>query len=408
MRSYLSHLSVVLGSTVAVMLTLADRPAASADLTWSGNVEVDYINCEKKNIGKIIISGEVTLVHPRDKDPFGDVKKISIFCPLLQFEKDSSLSSISILDIRISDTTSGPVVITNTRGATRGKDGGNPPYTGNNPAEDIWVKRVGADGGKGGSGGDGRDGSGCALINDHDSDPGGPGGTGQGGQQGGDLKVAGGEPGQNGVSAADVILISTKFAKGTTIDITANGGDGGNGGMGGRGADGGRGGQGGYGGHGGDASSCHTASRGGDGGTGGKGGDGGNGGAGGDGGNGGNGATVTVLKEDGGPVPPLVATFNGGRGGRGGLGGEPGAGGPGGEGGIFGWGGGSHKGLIPGIEDHGQAGTGNNGANGDPGKPGQAGPLGHNGDDGSLGHLGKGLSGSVTKDQLKDLLPAMN
>lgn len=388
----------LLAASCTVVL-LAVCPALSADVVWEGTVKISHFECGEEGNDKIVIRNMVTLVHPEDKAVVDEAKRISIVCPFLQFDNGSSLNTLSALDIRIGDTTSGPVVIINTRGV-RGKDGANPPHKGNDPAEDIWARKVGAEGEGGDDGQNGRDGSGCDLVGGYDSEPGGNGSVGLVGQDGGELGVARGESGQDGSSAADVILISRKFGEETTIDITANGGDGGNGGTGGRGADGGRGGRGGNGGRGGEASACHAASQGGDGKPGGPGGNGGDGGTGGDGGSGGNGGSVTILAEEGGPVPEVVVTSRGGRGGRGGFGGEPGAGGPGGDGGLYGPGGHGHKGLVPGIDDHSEGGPGINGGQGDPGTSGLSGLVGR---DGFRGRIGRETSGFVTAEQLKDL-----
>ena len=373
------------------------------DQKWTGTLERDFVDCNNESVDRIIISGAVLLVHPQDKDLSKDAKKISIFCPGLIFEEGSSLSTISFLDIRISDTTSGPVKILNTRGV-RGSDGSNPPYSGADPNADIWALRKMPKAPDGGGAGNGDNARGCVLIDDQDSSPGGRGGNGIAGQTGANQPATGGEPGKNGTSAGDVVLISRKFAEGTTIDISASGGSGGAGGLGGRGTDGGEGGDGGHGGKGGNSSKCHLASRGGDGGTGGNGGDGGNGGAGGDGGNAGNGGRVTVLKEDGGPAPaPVIANF-GGTGGEPGLGGEQGRGGKGGQGGAFGYGGDSSGGVFGKIDRKGEGGQGNNGEWGKVGMDGQPGPIGQRGKDGQNGEIGRGLTGSITGDQIKDLL----
>lgn len=393
--------NVSLVSTVLLITTTSLVKAQP--VVWTGDVtlETPFFECSEGGHSGIRVVGQTNLVFSNDLDPtVQPAPKVTIRCGTLSFDEGAELTTISSLDIRISDITSGPVRIINTRGI----DGPDAP-----PTPDIWALRKMQNGSKGDDRGKGRSASGC-LIGDHGSSSGATGGQGKPGEDGKKFKAPKGADGSPGNPAGNIALTSRNFAEGTTVYIEAIGGDGGAGGRGGRGADGGDGGKGGRGGDGGNANECHSASRGGNGGRGGDGGDGGNGGPGGNGGRGGNGGNITLaLQEGSGHYPIHDLQNNGGLGGDPGLGGERGEGGAGGLGGDPGHGG-SGKGGIFGTDlNRKKSGPGGSaGDPGTPGDPGQEGPLGIPGEDGDPGRIGKGFSGTLPQEIIDQLLGAVN
>lgn len=359
-------------------------------VVWTGEITLRGFDCRREHRDGIIVRGAVTLMHPDDSLAEGSIKQVVVVCSALAFDPGSEIRSISSLDIRIDGTSTGAIKLVNTRGVN-----------GNAAAQtpDIWATVKMAKGESGRSGADGRDASGCVGMDDHLSENGGNGGRGGDGISGQLYAAAKGASGQKGGTSGDVVFISRFLAAGTTVEISAIGGDGGAGGLGGRGADGGDGGDGGKGGRGGFANSCHTASGGGNGGYGGNGGDGGGGGQGGNGGDGGNGGNVIVAIMEGSASEAPKILNHGGAGGSPGKGGEPGVGGDRGHGGVGGSGGD--------VASSAPFGSGAPRASGAPGLDGAAsqnvGALGVWGLDGSHGRIGQGFTGTLPQNQLDKL-----
>jgi len=378
------------GIFLVCLLSAVPSMSVAQNVTWSGQVQTDGYDCKLANKAEIVVDGPVTLLHPMDKDAHANPRDITIDCEKLTFKPGSSLSSMSNLDIRISGLTTGPVRIISTRNV-RGDDA--------KPTPEIWGVRKLMDGGPVGEGRHG-DNANCNPLDSHTSEGGWTGPRGNDGETGLHYAAPKGESGRSGTTSADVVLLSGSFGPGTTIEVTAIGGDGGAGGRGGRGANGGDGGTGGVGGHGGDGCETRDGSNGGTGGRGGDGGDGGNGGPGGDGGDGGNGGSVTVgLLEGAGPAPTPKITNRGGTGGDPGLGGERGEGGKKGVGGPGGCGG---SGSKLGFGRPGDcAGKGQEGLDGRPGLPG---PIGQRGKDGQKGRIGSGFVGTLPKEAFEKLI----
>ncbi|CAN7504872.1 hypothetical protein [Neorhizobium tomejilense] len=347
-------------------IILVPTGAHAEPAVWSGEIPLDGgYDCKLANAEGIVVRGNAVLVNPNDSLTNGIVLKISIQCPSLVFEPGSELRSISALDIRIGGTSSGPILIRNTRGYN-GLDA--------SPTRDIWASRKMRNGEPGRSGTNGQDARGC-LFNDRQSSTGQNGQSGQAGESGRLFVASAGANGENGGTGGDITFVSRFLAPGSTLTIISNGGAGGDGGRGGRGADGGDGGNGGNGGKGGSANDCHSASRGGNGGNGGNGGDGGDGGPGGHGGHGGNGGDALVLIQS--VVPsnfvPNISTL-GGVPGLGGLGGEEGRGGRSGHSGTGG------------AAEIGFAQNGELGINGKAGMNGLPGPVALAGKSGQVGN----------------------
>jgi hypothetical protein len=210
--------------------------AFAIDQKWAGTKQLQSFSCSIEKVDKIIISGAVKLNHPKDMDPFQSASTINIDCANLTLEQGSSLSSISSIDIRIDDTTSGPVKIVSTRGV-KGADGPSSKDPKAPASDDIWAFRKMQNGPKGPDGGGGRDAKKCIEVS-HGSDPGGRGTDGTPGQSGLLFKAPKGPSGKNGAPASDITFITRRFAPGSTVELSALGGQGGTGGRGGRGADG--------------------------------------------------------------------------------------------------------------------------------------------------------------------------
>jgi predicted RNA-binding protein with TRAM domain len=63
------------------------RQAADNQLVRDGVLELDVFDCGREGAGKIVVSGEVVLVHPADVGNAGiqSIKSIRISCPNLEF-----------------------------------------------------------------------------------------------------------------------------------------------------------------------------------------------------------------------------------------------------------------------------------------------------------------------------------
>ena len=261
--------------SVTLILSCLESGLALADsVVWSGEIQINDYLCSHFNKDEIIVHGDVKIANSKDADPYKPPLIIPIQCEKLTFESGSSLSSMSAVDIRISKVTAGPVKLVSLRGI-RGGDA--------KPTPDIWTRvkmRRGdaVDPGRSGNNAN------CDPLNSHDSTVGGDGPRGNDGEDGHKFKASKGAYGDPGATASDIALLTASFAPGSSVEVTAIGGDGGAGGRGGRGADGGDASDGGLGGTGGKAcggANAHSASNGGAGGPGGNGGNGGNGGPGG-------------------------------------------------------------------------------------------------------------------------------
>lgn len=195
---------------------------------------IGQYDCVKEGFSKLVVDGVVELVHPDDL-PDSASPEIFINCPNFEFLKGSKLRTRARLYVR-GEIIEGTVDIENTRG------------------------KNGADGSE-------------VRIDAND---------------GGDMREANGKPGG---ASASIILKAGTYGQGTSIHLTARGGDGGKGATGAPGLEGGNGG------------------------TGGDGGDGGNGGD----------AAVLILTSNGLPAgrPPDELTYDL----EGGIGGKPGVGG---------------------------------------------------------------------------------
>jgi hypothetical protein len=145
-------------------------------VVWDGVLELDVFDCGREGVGKIVVSGEVVLVHPADVGNAGiqSIKSIRISCPNLEFLTASRLSSKSSLDIRISDVSSGPIWIENTRGR-RGDDAPAVP-------EALLVRKMpkGSDGRRGNDGAD----ASCDPFRNFSAEDGQSGGAGADGEPG--------------------------------------------------------------------------------------------------------------------------------------------------------------------------------------------------------------------------------
>lgn len=206
-------LATVFARFALMVIAIFSTPTHAASLVWKGDLTLTGLDCIREKVDGVVISGAVTLHHPSDPDAFGPIQTIIIRCANLVFDTGSSLSSISSMDIRVSELTSGPVKIINTRGV-KGRD------IDNGEAMDRGRHCVGRE-------------------------------YYHWGQRGH------GEPGFSGVDGGDVTLISKAFAPETTITLISTGGDGGSGGV---GHDSGNGGNGGPGGNGGNITVASLAS----------------------------------------------------------------------------------------------------------------------------------------------------
>ena len=203
--------------------------ALADSVVWSGEIQFGNYTCGNANKDEIVVHGDVKIVNSKDVDPNKPPLVVPIQCEKLTFETGSSLSSMSAMDIRISKVTSGPVKLVSLRGI-RGGDA--------KPTPDIWapVKMKHGDPVGPGPGGHGAK---CDPFDSHDSTVGGGGPGGNGGEDGHKFKAPKGAYGDPGATASDITLLTASFAPGSSVEVTAIGGDGGAGGRGGRGADGG-------------------------------------------------------------------------------------------------------------------------------------------------------------------------
>lgn len=380
-----------LSAIVVALAVLGHAPASVAEtplktITWGPTgspYNLKGYDCAKEGVGTIFIQGTLELVHPDDKPGIAHVPEIYLHCENFIFVKDSKILVKAALYIRGDKTVSGAVNIENTR-SVAGKDAVGAPS--------LYARTKAADGPNGAHGSNGD----SAADTSHDypmgrnadnGGEGGPGGRGTDGIAG--APASGGRP---GTAAAPITVKAGTYGAGTTIVMTARGGDAGKGADGGTGRDGGDGGVGGTGGRGGDAAVGRTAGHGGRGGAGGDGGNGGWGGAGGDGGYGGRGGDAKVLivgdnkGNHGNPPADWTYYLEGGKGGAPGIGGAPGRLGKGKPGGFGGCGGsGSNLGPIIFHPEGACAGQGPHGKDGVDGQPGPPGKWGKDGDPGEPG-----------------------
>ncbi len=387
--------------------------AIAAEKIISGQeVNTDLFDCASQGIDRLILKGNVEFVHPQGEEAFtslDETKEILIKCKEIHFTEKSVLTSQSNLRVIVDGVLSGSVHINSARGIT----GYDAP---GRRLPDLSLHK--ATNGTLGREGKGGENASSPPDHDHDGTRGQDGFVGNPGSHG--TSGLTGLTGSPGADAANIHLTTRAVAEGTTVHLSAQGGDGGAGGRGGRGEDGGNGGQGGQGGKGGDASLTHTAERGGDGGRGGQGGAGGNGGSGGSGGEGGQGGLAYFYIVDEGGRLAEAGTFNvsGGRGGFPGIGGAPGLGGDGGPGGYPGFGGrphdedlfsvftlGTHRLLLGDgteIEIHGEGDWGKRGEVGPKGPNGRPGPVGEWGAAGRRGNGGQLFQGIVSLEDFRN------
>lgn len=346
---------------------------------------IAYYNCFEND--RIVISGNVSLVHP-DENPLNKKsQKVIIKCPNVHFSNGAKLTTDSELGMYVTNDLSGDVWIENTRGK-KGKVG----------SDELSVPLKNKTGKNGSSGSKGE-----SAVCSFDFSPPKAGSAGSFGNPGRSGKIGqNGANGENGSDAGRIILEATSVLPNTSVYLSAVGGEGGNGGLGGNGGDGGNGGSGGKGGRGGHGYCfgiwAYDGANGGAGGNGGDGGHGGNGGAGGNGGLGGNGADIRFWV-----VNPtkyqdyfhvnLDMNTAGGEGGIGGAGGKGGAGGTGGPGGEGGSGGDS----LPVVTS-----DGDRGPNGKPGINGDDGIDGPKGQNGAAGRDGKKMTFSMNQVEPRD------
>ena len=318
--------------------------------------------------GKIlVIDGVVEITHPKEDIYSASPQKLLIKCENVHFTPGSKLLTLSHLNFMIQKKISGDINIQSVRGVDGDKG---------KPADVLPTKNAlnGLDGSGGG------DGKGADCVSGRRAENGGGGNFAQHGQSGANGNA--GYEGDKGTHSSSIILDVAEIEEGSSLFISAMGGQGGLGGDGGQGQMGGNGGVGGKGGSGGSTDAVcflSDAGNGGKGGNGGHGGNGGNGGAGGKGGRGGNGGDVRIWMSK--PLPDLVSKdiyANGGRGGDGGIGGMYGEGGKGGLGG---------NGGRKGYSVSGNSSSGKDGTKGNDGAIGMVGPLGAQGGDGINGKI---------------------